>query len=316
VIRKKTKPTRPVNTTIVPRIPKKVPVPDDALRTKAAAIRERQRLIFNSPPHQVEIPTTWDDPFEGVGTLTRPRVRHLLYHVYPRRNSTWRSRILRLRESLPLFNGRRRVAIVYDGTTEHPGMVKDALHDCHCEYIELKNEPERREVWTFRELFEPLAKHTGPDECTLYGHAKGVTRPKEGVCQLWARTLEDLSFDYWPLVERLLTRYSCAGPFRHLGRGWAVDESRSVWHYSGSWFWFRNDQIFNRPDWREIDQFWSGIESWLSNKLAPREAGILFGSGHFTSLNLYEEQAWTTVIMNALDDWKRRHPRTPAAEAR
>ena len=55
-------------------------------------------------------------------------------------------------------------------------------------------------------------------------------------------------FDYWPLVEKHLSTKPITGAFKKLGPGWSAEMAKSDWHYSGSWFWFRNSELFAR-DW-------------------------------------------------------------------
>jgi hypothetical protein len=236
--------------------------------------------------------------------LPVPTTRHLLYHVYPRRGSAWRTRLLALRERMELFNGKRLVAIATDGTTEAAPMVEDALAGLGCEFIRVRNNPERREVESFLPLFERLQEIQGPEHCTLFAQAKGVSRIGQEHVQTWTQAIEELYLDYWPVVEGLLTKYPVAGSFKKVGRGWSDSESKSTWHYSGSWFWVRNDRLFAKPDWRRIDQFWSGIEPYPSLHFHEREAGCIFLSASVPQLNLYDSAFWSRTVAPALEKFR------------
>jgi hypothetical protein len=237
-----------------------------------------------------------------------PTVRHLLYHVYPRWGSIWRTRLLRLRERLPLFNGRKLIAVAHDHTTEGCGMVEDALAGTGCEIFAVPNNPERREVETFPHLFGPLSGLNGPEHATLYGQAKGTTRPDGSTARRWAEALEETCLDYWPVVGRLLEHSPVVGPFKKVGRGWPENQSLSEWHFSGSWFWFRNDALFGK-DWRRIDPFWSGIESYPSLHFGALEAGCICHAGQVPSLDLYDHAYWDDVVDPALAAFRRAHRR-------
>jgi len=256
-----------------------------------------------------EFPFVADDQAVGYGALPRPTTRHLLYHCYPRRGSEYRKRLLALREVLPLFNGHKRIAIVTDGTCDPVEWAADQIAAPGVQIIKLRNNPDRREVETFLPLFNDLAADTSPNSCTFYGHAKGVSRGDRQDIRWWTESLEELCWYYWPLVERLLTHYAAAGPFKELGRGWTKDLSLSVWHYSGTFFWFRNDCVFTDPDWRVIDQFWSGMESWLSLHVHPAAAGTIFGQGSLIAMDMYYPQTWRDTIFPALGEFKKRTPR-------
>ena len=123
-------------------------------------------------------------------------------------------------------------------------------------------------------LFGRAAKHIAPGDVTLFAHAKGVTRHQASTSGKWVEAFEELYLDYWPAVADLLRNFPVVGAFKKMGAGWPPEESLSDWHYSGSWFWFRNSDLFSR-DWSRIDPFWCGIESFPSLHFAPHEAGKL-----------------------------------------
>lgn len=229
------------------------------------------------------------------------QTRHLLYHVYPRLDSRWRQRVLRLRERIGLFNGKKVIAIAHDGTTNHPPMVKDALSGCGCEFIEVPNNPQLREVATFEPLFERVASGFGEGDVTLYAQAKGTTRPADSTADRWAHAMEELCLEYWPVVEYWLKRFPVVGPFKKVGRGWPDYESReSLWHYSGSWFWFRNKDLFSKPDWRRIDRCWTGIEPYPSLHFPSEDAVALCFERPVPTTNLYSHAFWQDVVDPAL----------------
>lgn len=238
-----------------------------------------------------------------------PTVRHLLYHVYPRRGSRWRERVLRLRERIGLFNGRKVVAVAVDDTTDAAHHVERELEGCGCEILSVPNEPSLREVATFLPLFERVADLTGPEHATLYAHAKGVTRPPGATCHRWAEVLEEVMMGDWPAVEGVLTQFPIAGCFKKLGRGWKAAESRSEWHYSGSWAWFSNRELFGRPDWRRIDRFWSGIEPYPSLHFAADDAGCVFHAAPVPAMNLYSADYWNRAVEPAYAKWRAARPR-------
>jgi SAM-dependent methyltransferase len=276
-------------------------------RYKWAVVRGHTVIAGGGPnDHEATEPEAEDaaEAAKPIAGYPRPTVRHLLYHVYPRSGSRWRRPILRIREAMPLFNGRKIVAIAHDGTTEHPVMVRDALAGCGCEFVEVPNNPDRREVETFLPLFERVADLVGPEHATLYAHAKGVTRPAESTSDRWTMALEEACLDHWPLVAEHLSRFPITGPFKKLGRGWPDHESLSDWHYSGSYFWFRNDQVFTRPNWRTIDQFWGGIEPWPSLRFSPELAGCLLFEGRVPGFDLYRQDVWERDIEPALATWR------------
>ncbi len=240
-----------------------------------------------------------------LAPLVRPIQRNLLYHIYAPRSSggTWRWNICQLRARLSLFDGKRIVAIAHGPDTEPPSAVRHELDQAGLpiEYVEVKNNPNRREVETFLPLFDRVKDAPG---VTLYAHAKGVTRPASSTAHDWSSLSYSAYLDYWPVTLELLDRYPVVGAFKRHNRGWK--ESESTWHYSGSWTWFRNDAHFNKSDWRRIDQFWSGIEPYFSLHHRAEEAGCIFHEFHGDGDGLYNRNTMD-LILAKWEQWKLQH---------
>ncbi len=233
-----------------------------------------------------------------------PSVRHLLYHVCPfPGNGVWQRNVDAMLPRLGLFNGRRVVAIATGAGLDPASTVRERFGDGVAEFVEIPNDPKLREVATFAALLSRI-QSDDPREVTLYAHAKGVTRPDSSPCHRWAEVLAEVCLDYWPHVARALKSFPVVGPFKKVGKGWA--ESTSAWHYSGSWYWFRNRDLFGR-DWRRIDKFWSGIEAYPSLHFRADEAGCLFHEGPVSQLNLYSQAYWHDVVEPAYAAWRAEH---------
>ena len=275
-----------------------------------------------------------DECHERVATHPSPPgqfTRHLLYHIYPLSgNGVWQSNVRQLCERLHVINGKRIVAIVVDppdgrkpdptgpnapdrgrvfAPCDSPDAVKAAFgaHANDIDFIIVENDPRLREVKPFHAMMERLPR--GISDVTLYAQAKGVTRRKNHIAHHWARVLYIIYFDYWPIIDRQLRAKPVTGAFRKLGAGWSREVSTSQWHYSGSWFWFRNADLFAR-DWRRIDQFWSGIEPYPSQHFTFDETDCLFMEGVTGSqglagkMNLYSPDYWRTVVNPAFAQWR------------
>lgn len=234
--------------------------------------------------------------------------KHLLYHVFPvTGNGIWQWNVAELKKRLPLFDGKRVCAIVTQKTrplfmqrtnsqvqrdfvrvpliTDPAEMVIEELKSHGFEFIVKENDPNLGEVNTFEELFSRVQDYRRPDDCTLYAHARSVTRTKYFPTFRHTELLYETMLDYWPLVEEELQMHPTVGSFLIFGEGWPAD-SESQWHYSGSWFWFKNTYLFNQPDWKRIDNFWSGIESYPSLHFTESEASTVFLEGDL-SLQMY-----------------------------
>lgn len=240
-------------------------------------------------------------------TLSPLTTRHLLYHLCPfSGNGAWQHNVKQLMRRRRLFNGKVIVAICTGGGMDEPAAVWEMFNDSSITFLEISNNPSMREVETFLPLFESLLD-AGPDSAALYAHSKGVTRPAVQPALQWADVLYETCMDYWPHVARLLARAPVAGCMRKIGQGWPAHESYSHWHYSGSWFWFRPTELFAKADWRRIDRFWSGIESYPSLHWDADEAACIFYETGPPHVNLYDWKEWQTNVLPALYQWRVEH---------
>lgn len=237
--------------------------------------------------------------------LKKPTTRNLLFHLAPFETNPglWRWHVSQLRQNQSLFNGSRHVAIVVGEGLANPNTVRDELGGGF-EIIELPNDPSLREVATFEALFAKVMTDD-QSQVTLYAQSKGVTRdPKTELgktARRWAELLWETYTSYWPAVEAVLDKYPVAGSF--IRRGQFFRESVSSWHYSGSWFWFRNRDLFAK-DWRKIDRFWSGIEPYPSLHFAAQDAGLIFKDGGSNKDDwLYLPSAWPSIEAE-LVEWR------------
>jgi hypothetical protein len=238
--------------------------------------------------------------------LALPVLRNLLWHIYPVRGSSWRWNADMVQRRLALFNGRRIVAVVTDDRTDPPAEVERALGGEIDELIQFQNQPELREVVTFEPLFRRVqSRH--PAHATLYAHGKSVVRTGHPTCQRWAGILYEAHLDYWPVVESVLMKHALAGCFKKVGRGWPDHESRSTHHYSGSFAWFRNRDLFTKPDWTRIERFWSGVEPYWSLHFPVEQFGTIFFEGRVEQINLYDPGYFDGVVVPAWEKWKAEH---------
>jgi predicted SAM-dependent methyltransferase len=223
--------------------------------------------------------------------LPRPVLRHFLFHLYPVHNR-WYWHAMMLRQRLYLFNGRKIIAVATGPETDTLTDVKRELGS-EFEYIEVRNTPNLREVATHKLLWDRVKDQSG---VTLYGHSKGVTRADNSTSPDWASIQYKSCMDYWPVVEGLLNIHPIAGCFKRHNRGWPAESPSSDWHYSGSWYWIRNDILFSKPDWTRIDQFWSGIESWPSLHFKKSEAAVIYGEFYGDGAGLYDHNIMNRMV--------------------
>ena len=247
----------------------------------------------------------WQDS-SGTGLQTVGETRNLLYHIYPvAANGVWQWNVAQLLRRIGLFNGKRIVAIAVDERTDSAETVKRAFNGAVEDFVVLKNRPDRREVESHQELFSRV-RSEDPNEVTFYAHAKGVTSTSwaQEAVRLWAGVSYELCLDYFPAVKKLFKDHPVVGPFKRTIRAWA--QSASAWHYSGTFYWFRNAALYTK-DWRTMDEdFFGGSESYPSLHFSEKEAGCLFYEfKEYGKDGLYQADCWHDEIFPKLEVWKK-----------
>jgi hypothetical protein len=209
--------------------------------------------------------------------MTIPGPRHLLYHLYPRRNGLWRFNVNLLKPHLRLFNGKKVVHIATDNSTEPPQLVRDAFEDPTIQFEVTPNHP-LHETGPFIDILMPqICSEKG---VTFYAHGKGASYGKRDVPYVlnWARNmyyhnLHAATFD-------LLESYEAVGVYRR-----KMLHGPSPWHYSGTFFWFRNDSVFQgEKDWRCIERGPHGVEQYIGCIVPYEHSACVYGDN---APNLY-----------------------------
>ncbi len=228
-------------------------------------------------------------------------IRDCLYHVFPlaRAGSVWRRCVSMLARRSNLFAGKRICAVMTGPGLESPDAVQSLLPGF--EILPMANDPTLREARSLPVMLE-MVESNDPGRAVFFGQAKGVTRPASSPCHPWSWLLHEAMLDFWPAIERQLSEFPLTGCFKKPGRYWP--ESRSSWHYSGSFFWARSADLFAK-NWREIDQIPSGVEPYPSLHFARAEAGDLFG-GKPGAFHLYDPSQMKDEII-AFAHWKAEH---------
>ena len=231
-------------------------------------------------------------------------IRHLLYFVYPAKGSNWKWNVEKLRRRLSLFNGRRVVGVAVGPETEPASAVASILGPS-CRIIEAPNDPILKEYPLFPTLLGTVADLTGPEHATFYAHAKGVSSEGWGPgVRRWTNAMYSGNLDHWPAVQRLLVNYPLVGCFKRHGQNFPV--STSPWHYSGTFRWHRNRDLFAR-DWRTIDRVWTGSESHPGLHFRADEGGCLFGEFSEQGLCLYTDEFWRRFAGRAVEEFEEAH---------
>lgn len=239
-----------------------------------------------------------------------PSRRHLAFHIYPAKgNTVWRRAIDQLKNRWSLFNGYKAIAVMQEDHLESFDKVKDYCKGLDADVFPLQNDGGLREVKSWGPLWEKILSNANDQDFTFYGHAKGGTRENSPECMThrWASLLYSLNLDYWPEIEKLLSKYPIVGAFKKNGYGFQRNEGR--FHYSGTFYWLRV------KDFKEINgkfsppMVWYGTECWPGMVFDVSQGGCIFGESCQSKLELYSPEYWKTTVQPEMTKWLSTNPR-------
>ena len=243
----------------------------------------------------------------GAASCPAPGISrfNLIYHVAPfRANDVWRLNVAQILRRIHLFNGKRVVAIATGPELEPPERVEREFAGRDVTFIHRPNDRTLREVTTFLPLLESVHSLAG-DEATFYAHAKGVTSIGDptGVTY-WRNSMYHALLDDLPLVKKSLAEYPCVGTHRRRHpSGRRVNDPRvpifpdgtddAPWHFAGTFWWFRNRDLFAHPRWGALRQSGWFAEGYLSFLFPYERTCCLFMD---EAANPYNRNSYRTPI--------------------
>jgi hypothetical protein len=230
--------------------------------------------------------------------------RHLMFHLWPvAGNGIWQWHCDQLLANADLWNGRRVVAIFTSPDADAVEAVKDKLGNFTDRFIIMPNNPKLREVATWLPMLRQLREFDADQDVTFTAQGKcvrlkpGALDDPNAVTLKWTRAMYETCLA-WGRVKPLLERQATAGSFRRNttpSRG-----SWGPWHYSGTFYWFRNRDVFAR-NWEYVPQQFFGTEAWPGHLFHPDEAGVIACDD---APDLYSLQTWNQYIEPQLAAWR------------
>ena len=254
------------------------------------------------------------EAMNGSKTPTGPEIeivdlsectRHVTFHVYPVKGfGAWQWNCDHLLRNADLFNGRRIVSIVTDDTTDSAEEVQRYLGGFTDEFIVMPNNPRLREVATWLPMLFKLTDFNSESDVTFACHAKGVRHKinadnSGSTLFRWTEAMWSTCSN-WDIVRPLLEKHATAGSFRRFN---TITRGFGQWHYSGTFYWWRNRDAFRR-NWRYLPQGFFGTEAWPGLLFSKEESAVVFGDD---VQDLYKLDYWNNVMKSKLDDWIKEH---------
>ena len=245
----------------------------------------------------------WFAQHDTYQPLVNP-VRNLIFHLYPKIGAewNWHWHIENIRRVAHLFNGKICIGIATGEKLAKPDVVQQLLDGVPVsDWIVRKNTPKLGETTTFTDLLR-CVETDDANTITFRGHTKGVTHRKEGIEQPWARMMWATSMDL-ASVDDALASHVMAGPLKCHEP--LVSKQPYRWFYAGTFYWFRNREIFQR-NWQHTEATRWFSEYWPGLIAKNEESACLCHD--FTDGSVLSEEYWRTVVDPSFEAWKHARP--------
>lgn len=229
--------------------------------------------------------------------------RNFIMHIWPKKGAAaWRWNCDQVLKKSELFNGERIIGVAIDDNTDPAEEVIEYMKDFTDNIFIVRNNPRLGEVSTFPRLLKSVSER--PDTFTFYCHAKGVRYNekfgdgKNSILE-WTKLMYEFCLSDWEVVRTSLKEKAMTGCFKTYGDFKTPGNHR--WHYAGTFYWFRNNDVFSR-DWSKVDHMFFGAESWPGLMFTKAETDCLFWEG---GGDLYNREYWESKIFRKLQDEKK-----------
>lgn len=236
--------------------------------------------------------------------------RNLIYYVCPFEDSEleWKLNIGMIAKYIHIFNNRKIITIATGENMAHPSRVLEVMDnaglnvtDCDIEIQYRENNTRAGEVVPFMEMLYSIQSND-PDEISFYAHAKGVKPIYSGSAdvleniRVWRNAMYYFCLRDINEVETVMKTHTYAGALKRLG-GWnGID-----WHYSGTFFWFRHDHMFNNAHWQCIRYDWGGVEAYPGYHAKYNKGYQFLGNMYFNPYN--DTKDWKKILSKADVDY-------------
>jgi hypothetical protein len=217
----------------------------------------------------------------------------LTYHVWAsNRGDSWQWNLEQLAKRWKLFNGTRIIGVVHDEGSRSADEVLTFAESLGMNFdhqVIKPNIPKLREVVTWIPMLNLLKPESaGANEVVFSGHAKGQKYEDPKHTRDWTDLMYQSCLDDWASVYNALRTSLMAGSFKEFG----LLGKWHDWAFSGTFFWWRLAEIGKR-NWRQVDQWFAGTESWPGKMCDPRETACLFLND---SRRMYDQPYWSETV--------------------
>ena len=223
----------------------------------------------------------------------KPRLT-LLFHCWPNGDS-WKRHVDYLRPVSGVFD-RKIMGVATGPGTASLAEVRAAFGDSW-EYLEVTNDKALREVLTYRTMLE-MVRSADENDVTFCLHSKGAQSHTAASRQIqwWTEAMYSTVVYSWQnVLGKMEQGYPVAGSFLRVGKHL---QARYGWHFSGTFYAFRNAVAFQNGVPGFASNFY-GTESWPGHHFARHEAACMFAEN---CGDIYKENPQLELELN---EWRR-----------
>ena len=223
----------------------------------------------------------------------KPRLT-LIFHCWPNGDG-WKRHVDYLRPVSGVFD-RKIMGVATGRGTATLAEVRAVFGDSW-EYFEVENDKALREVLTYRTMLE-MVRSTDINDVTFCLHSKGAQSHTAASRQIqwWTEAMYSTVVHNWKnVLGKMEQGYPVVGSFLRVGKHL---QSRYGWHFSGTFYAFRNAVAFQKGVPGYASNFY-GTESWPGHHFARHEAACMFAEN---CGDIYKENPQLELELN---EWRR-----------
>lgn len=244
----------------------------------------------------------WSRQRDTYQPLVNP-TRNLIFHVYPLLGAewNWHWHIDQIRRVAPLFNGKIVIATVTGPALASTEEVQQRFEGIPVTDWLIRPNSKLGETVTFADQLA-VVETDDPNTITFRGHTKGVTHKPNGPEQPWARLMWSTLMDL-PSVDDALASHVMVGSMKCHEP--LVARPNWSFFYAGTFFWFRNKEIFQR-NWRQTEPHRWWPEAWPGVVCQNDEAACLCHD--YTKGSVLDNPYWHAEVAADFQLWKDARP--------
>ena len=223
-------------------------------------------------------------------------IKNLVYYCYFENseiNEFANYNINLLNRYLHIFTGQKIVKIAVDDLSKDTTHLVSLFPNCDIEIVQ--NNPETRESEYF---IQSLKEIKNENSITFFAHNKGSKSGGDGnnVVKVWLLSMYffNLEETYLSNIEYNLTNDKTFSGIMQITipcPPWVTTD----WHYSGTFFWFNTQKLFNIEGWDTFEKGRFSVEGYPGQMVDVSQSHVTLCSENY-NWNSYQPMIWNKYL--------------------